>query len=149
MGSKILYHLIILPISKLPFGALYVLSDFIYLVLYKLIAYRTAVVRANLNQSFPTKSKAELKRIEKEFYKHLCDVIVEAIKAFTISQEEASKRMKHRNPELLDQFYHQGKQVVLAGGHYGNWELFAITIGLNLKHQALALFTPLVVELVK
>jgi KDO2-lipid IV(A) lauroyltransferase len=143
MGSKILYSLVIRPISLLPFWALYALSDFTYLVLYKLVGYRTKVVRNNISKSFPNLNKAEIKRIESAFYKHLCDVIVEAIKAFTISEEAAKKRMVHQNPELLDQFYHEGKQVVLAGGHYGNWELFAITIGMNLKHKALALYTPL------
>ena len=143
MGSKLLYYLLILPISYLPFWILYGLSDFTYLVLYKLIGYRTKVVRSNLKNSFPELDQKEIKRIEAAFYRHLCDVIVEAIKAFTISEQAAEKRMVHQNPELLDQFYQEGKQVVLAGGHYGNWELFAITIGMNLKHKAIALYTPL------
>jgi KDO2-lipid IV(A) lauroyltransferase len=143
MGSKLLYHLIILPISRLPFSILYALSDFTYLILYKLIGYRTKVVRGNLERSFPEKSEAEIKQIESKFYHHLCDLMVESIKAFTISKEEAKKRIVHRNPELINQFYDQGKQVVLAGGHYGNWELFAITIGMEMKHKSIALFTPL------
>ena len=143
MGSKLLYYLFILPISKLPFGVLYLLSDFFYFILYKVIGYRTKVVRQNLSNSFPEKSEQEIKAIESKFYAHLCDLIVESLKAFSISKKEVKKRMVNRNPELINQFYGKGKHVVMVGGHYGNWELYGIEIGMDLKHKATALFTPL------
>lgn len=143
MGSKLLFYLVILPISKLPFGVLYLISDFLYLVLYKVIGYRTKVVRANLENSFPDKSGAEIKELEAKFYSHLCDLVVESLKAFSISLEDAKKRMKDRNIEVVNQYHKQGRQVVLVGGHYGNWELFAITIGATTEHETIALYTPL------
>lgn len=143
MGSKLLYYLIILPISKLPFGLLYLISDFLYFIIYKAVGYRTKVVRGNLKNSFPEKSEKEIKAIESKFYKHLCDLMVESFKAFSISKSEAKKRMKDRNIELVNQFKKQGKQVVMVGGHYGNWELFAITIGEALEYKSIALYTPL------
>lgn len=143
MGSKLLYYLILLPISKLPFAVLYLLSDFLYLIIYRIIGYRTKVVGQNIKNSFPTKTNKEIKAIEAKFYSHLCDLIVESIKAFTISKEEAQKRMKDRNIELVNELSRKGKQVVMVGGHYGNWELFAITIGIDLESNALALYTPL------
>ncbi len=143
MGSKILFYLVILPISKLPFWMLYLLSDFLYLVLYKIIGYRTKVVRQNLNNSFPDKSEKEIVALEAKFYSHLCDLVVESLKAFSISLDDAKIRMKNRNIEVVNQYYKQGRQVVLVGGHYGNWELFAITIGATTEHKTLALYTPL------
>ncbi|KAA3649999.1 MAG: lauroyl acyltransferase [Bacteroidetes bacterium] len=143
MGTKILYYFILIPISKLPFFFIYLLSDFLYLVIYKLVGYRKAVVRQNIKNSFPEKSESEIKAIESKFYRHLCDLVVESIKAFTISKEEAQKRMVDRNIELVNQYKKKGKHVVLAGGHYGNWELFAITIGEALDYKSIALFTPL------
>ena len=53
MMSAVLYTLIIKPISLLPYRALYVLSDFFYLVFYHLVGYRKKVVRGNLTRSFP------------------------------------------------------------------------------------------------
>ena len=143
MGSKLLFYLVILPISKLPFGVLYLISDFLYLVLYKVIGYRTKVVRANLENSFADKSGAEIKELEAKFYSHLCDLVVESLKAFSISLEDAKKRIKDRNIEVVNQYHKQGRQVVLVGGHYGNWELFAITIGATTEHESIALYTPL------
>lgn len=143
MGSRLLYHIIIIPISKLPFGILYLLSDLLYLIIYKVIGYRTKVVRSNLTNSFPDKNLEEIINIESKFYSHLCDLVVESLKAFSISLEDAQLRMKDRNIEVVNQFYEQKRQIVMVGGHYGNWELFAITIGESLRHQSIALYTPL------
>lgn len=143
MGIKFFYYLFLLPVSRLPFWLLYLISDFIYLILYRIIGYRKKVVRTNLQLSFPEKEMNEIRSIEKKFYSHLCDLIVESIKAFTISSEEAQKRMVNRNVSLINRFYKENKHVVMVGGHYGNWELYAITIGLGLEHEALALYTSL------
>ena len=143
MGSKVLFYLVILPISKLPFWMLYLISDFLYLILYRIIGYRTKVVRQNLTNSFPDKTEKEILTIEAKFYSHLCDLVVESLKAFSITLEEAKLRMKDRNIEVVNQYFKQKRQVVLVGGHYGNWELFAITIGATTDHKTLALYTPL------
>lgn len=143
MGSKLLFYLVILPVSKLPFWTLYLISDFLYLVLYRMIGYRTKVVRQNLTNSFTDKSEKEILALEAKFYSHLCDLVVESLKAFSISLEEAKLRMKDRNIEVVNQYFKQKRQVVLVGGHYGNWELFAITIGATTDHKTLALYTPL------
>nr|WKN37385.1 lysophospholipid acyltransferase family protein [Tunicatimonas sp. TK19036] len=135
------YYLLILPLSRLPFFLLYLISDFLFLVLYYLFPYRRKVVFTNLKNSFPEKTTQQLVEIERKFYRHLCDLIVESLKAFTISKEQARKRMKHINPEVLNRFFDEGKNVVMVGGHYCNWELFAVTIDQEIKHQSVALYT--------
>ena len=72
-------------ISLLPFRALYVLSDGIYLIIYRLVGYRKKVVHKNLANSFPEKSEEELREIERKFYHWLCDYFLEAIKLLSIS----------------------------------------------------------------
>ena len=143
MGSRLLYYLVILPLSSLPFWILYRISDFMYLILYQVIGYRRKVVQQNLRNSFPEKSSEEIIKIEKGFYSHLCDLIVESLKAFTISEKQATKRFTCKNEEMVDAFYDKGRSIVLVGGHYGNWELYAVTVCQQIKHRPLALFTPL------
>ena len=46
--------------------------------------------------------------------------------------------MKDRNIEVVNQYFKQGRQVVLVGGHYGNWELFAITFGATTAHKTIS-----------
>lgn len=120
-----MYHIIngLLKLkSLLPFSILYVLSDFIYLIVYYLIGYRKNVVRENLKRSFPDKTDSELLVTEKKFYHHLCDLIFESMKMATISKEEMSRRMKILNYEPLLKHYDENKSVLLITSHYGNWE---------------------------
>jgi len=140
--SFLLYYLILKPISFLPFWILYGLSDFFYLIFYKILGYRTRVVKINLTNSFPDKSPKEIKEIQSKFYHHFCDLIVESIKIFSLSEEEALKRMKVVNPELPNSYYEQGKNIMIVGGHYGNWE-YVVFCDLQLKHKVAAPYSKL------
>ncbi len=141
--NSLFYFGFLIPISYLPFPVLYLLSDGLYVIIYKLIGYRRKVVIQNIVNSFPERSAEEHGQIEKKFYSHLCDLIVESIKVFTISEKEVQQRMKVLNPEFINRFYDQGQSVILAGGHYNNWELFAVAIDAPLKHHAVAIYKPL------
>jgi KDO2-lipid IV(A) lauroyltransferase len=101
------------------------------------------VVRQNLKNSFPEKTNSQIIKIEKRFYHHFCDVIVESLKSFTISQKQISKRMILDNPELLNKYYDEGKSLILAGGHYNNWEWIAIAIDQQIKHESIAIYKTL------
>lgn len=135
------YYLVIIPLSYLPFGVLYFIADFIYLIVYKVIGYRRKVVFQNIRNSFPEKTPEECKKIEKEFYSHLSDIVVESIKAFSISKEKCNKRMIVRNPEIFDPYYEKGQSIIAIGGHNGNWEMYAVAGAIQLKHRVEALYT--------
>ena len=141
--NYLLYYFFIIPVSLLPFRALYIVSDFLFIILYRVFGYRTKVVQMNLRNSFPEKPREELQKIESLFYHHLCDVIVETFKSFTISSKEIRKRMILLNPELADKYFAQGRSVLLAGGHYNNWEWIATSLNQQIKHMAVAIYTPL------
>lgn len=143
MKNYLLYYLIILPLSHLPCRVLYFLSDIMYLLLYRFIGYRKKIVRTNITRSFPERSAEKILQIEKGFYRHLCDLIVESLKTFTISEKESQKRLTVRNPEITDKFFNEGKSIVGVGGHNGNWEIYAVVCARQIKHRVVALYTPL------
>lgn len=143
MLSKLLYYLIIKPLSLLPFWVIYRISDLTFFIIYFIVGYRKQVVFGNIQRSFPEKSTKEVKVIMFNFYRHFCDLIFESIKGFSISSEEAQKRMGSVNTEIINNYGKQGKDVVLVGGHYGNWELFAVAVGPTINIKPIALFTPL------
>ena len=120
--NKYLKYLPFYILSIIPISILYLLSDFMYFVIYYLIRYRRNVVRTNLKNSFPNKKKNEIIEIEKKFYKHLCDVAVETIKALTISRKSIEKRFHVKNKELIEELYDQKKDLILYMAHFGNWE---------------------------
>jgi Kdo2-lipid IVA lauroyltransferase/acyltransferase len=138
--TQLFFYLVLLPISYMPFPVLYILSDGLYLIIYKVIGYRKKVVLQNVANSFPEKSREEHLRIVNEFYKHLCDLVVESIKVFTISEKQVKQRFKFVNPEFIDRFYDQGRSVIIAGGHKNNWELLAVAIDAEIKHKSVALY---------
>lgn len=141
--SRILYYLILLPLSKLPLSALYKLSDFMYLVLYRGLGYRTKVVFGNLRNSFPEKSEVEIKAIGDEFYRFFCDQLVETIRLFSMSKEELYERCKMKDIELFHRHFAEGRSVIIAGGHYNNWELVAMGLCAQVPHEGVALYHPL------
>lgn len=141
--SALLYFLVILPISKLPSSALYQLSNIIYVVLFHIVRYRTKTALLNLQNSFPDKDVRELKLIRKKFYQQFCDNMVEGIKGLTISKAEAVKRMRCKNPELLDQIFNQHKSVIITTGHYYSWELWFLGIDPPVKHQIVLIYKKL------
>jgi len=143
MGSRILYYLVILPISYLPFFLLYRLSDFAFFMMYRVIGYRKKVVMMNIKNSFPDKSSKEHNQIAKQFYKHFCDLVLEGLKGFTISKKQINKRFKmHRDGLILD-LYNKGKDIVFVGGHYNNWEILALGVGMQLDHTVIGIYKPL------
>lgn len=141
--SAILYYVVMKPMSLLPYSVGNVISRFVYVVLYYLLGYRKNVVNTNLRNSFPEKTEAERRQIAKEFYKHLGDVLMDGIRAFSISKDELRKHLRCKNPELLRKYYDEGKDVIIAVGHYNSWELFLTGINLYVRHQAVVIYQPL------
>jgi KDO2-lipid IV(A) lauroyltransferase len=132
-------------ISILPFPLFYLVSDGIYLLLYRVIGYRKKVVYENLKNSFPEKTHEELKKIEKQFYHYLVDLFLETLKTLTISKEEAIKRCK-LNPKaiaLFNDLYAQKQSCILVMGHFGNWEWAGNTFSLINKQQLYVIYHPL------
>ena len=142
MVLKIAYFLIFYPLSLLPHRVLYLISDIMCFVVQHIIAYRKAVIVRNLKNSFPNSSDQEIKEYTNKYYHHLCDLIVESIKNISISNEELLKRFSFTNLELLDELYAKKKSVVVMGGHYGNWERYALAISALSQHKQLAIYKP-------
>ncbi len=143
MITKIFYYILILPLSLLPYPLLYLLSDIIFLIMYRVIGYRKEVVFTNLKNSFPNKSKQELKKIMSDFYRHLCDIIMESVKGFTISEKQLRKRLIIKNPEFSNYFADKRQSIIFVGGHYNNWEICAQAFAMYSKHKCIGIYKPL------
>ncbi|PKB18890.1 lysophospholipid acyltransferase family protein [Flavobacterium sp. 5] len=123
---KFIIYLIVYPflwcISILPFPILYLFSDFVYFILYRIIGYRKKTVRTNLKLTLPHLSDKERLIIEKKFYHHLCDLFLEMIKTMSISKEEICKRYVFKNFELYAELEKQDKSIAIMCAHYASYE---------------------------
>ena len=109
-------------ISLLPFWVLYGVSDFLYLIAYRLWGYRRKLVRRHLAECFPEMDDAGRRKIEREYYHWFCDYIVETLKLLSIRKEHLMRRMKFENVDRVKQSFDEGRNVSLFLGHYCNWE---------------------------
>ena len=147
MGAILFYCLLpfLYLISLLPFPVFYLFSDFIYFLLYRVVGYRKKVVFENLKNSFPEKSYNELKKIEIDFYRYLCDLFLETIKTLTISRSEAIKRCKFNAKTTLvfNELANKNQSCIIVMGHYGNWEWAGNSFSLQCKQQLYVIYHPL------
>lgn len=119
-------------VSKLPYRALYVISDIANLVLYHIVRYRHDIVRRNITSAFPEKSLEECISIERGFYKWFCDYFVETVKLMSVSRQELLSRIEFRGIDKIEECFDRGQTCAGILGHYGNWELLSAT-GLVIK----------------
>ncbi|MDR2010071.1 MAG: lysophospholipid acyltransferase family protein [Bacteroidales bacterium] len=127
----------------IPFPVLYIISDFVYFMIYKVIKYRRPVVYDNLKQSFPEKTEEEINKLSKAFYHHLADITLESLKGMTISLKSLKKRYEILNTGVANEYFNENKSILCFTSHYGNWEYGILATDNAIKHQAVALYLPL------
>lgn len=138
LGTYFLYI-----VSLLPFRALYLLSDFLFVIIYYIVGYRRKVVQENLRNSFPEKTDHERRVIERKFFLHLTDLIVESIKMLTVTQKQLLKRYTSPNSADAVKYLDQGRGVLIAIGHYGNWEMANLRTSFETDYPLYVVYKPL------
>lgn len=121
-------------IRLLPFRIIYFLSDILSWKLNYIFQYRKKTMLQNLKQAFPDLKSSDIKTILNKNYKNLADTSLESLKGPTLSREELKKRMSFINPELLP----TDRNLILIGGHQGNWEWGGLAVSLWLKQSSVA-----------
>lgn len=129
-------------ITLLPLPVLYIFSDFLYLVLYYVVSYRRNVVATNLKNSFPEKTDKELKIIEKKFYRHLSDILVETFKSTHMTRANQKKRFTYSSLEIIDKLREEKRDIIAIMGHYNNWE-WPTLLPYYLKYKTIIIYKPL------
>ena len=129
--------------SRLPLPLLYLLSPCIYFLLYSILGYRKAVIKANLLLAFPEKTVNERKIIEKGFYRHLSWLIIEIWKLMTMSEKEFKKRCTYSVSEDLQTEIKKGTSIIMLGSHLCNWEFSVYAPRLLLSLPFSTLYLPI------
>ena len=125
----------------LPLRILYIFSDGIYFLLYRIIGYRKKVVRKNLEIAFPEKLPEERKRIERQFYKNFVDNFIETLKLLSGGSKFASEHF-HADGSLIEEEYAKGKKLQFHLGHNFNWELANIAITSYIPYKMIGVYLP-------
>ena len=133
-----------LLLSRLPWWFMYGLSDVLYVVACHIIKYRRKVILQNLRNSFPEKTEVEINRIAKGFYRNLSQIIVEILKAPSLTEAEMKRRVVINNQEVLTDYLSEGQTIVAVTSHLANWEYLLLGQQLQLlPYNVDALYQPL------
>ena len=93
--------------------------------MYHVVRYRRRMVKQNLRLSFPEKSDAERKTIERAFYHQFCDTIVETIYGYRMSDEEMRQRVVFEGMDEVNLLVDAAGGGIFMLAHFGNWEWMA------------------------
>jgi len=142
--SALFFWLLVFVIRLIPFRLLYVLSDFMAFVLHRVFAYRKEVVTENLKACFPEKDASEINQLIRLSYRNLSDILIEGIKGFSMNPQKDQKRYQLLNPELLEKYQQQHKDIMMVTGHYSNWEWGSLFLPTQMHYDnLLVLYKPL------
>ena len=130
-------YLICYPLSLLPLPVLYLLAGPLYVALNYVVRYRRKVVEENLRRSFLEKSERELNRLRDRYYWHLSQIVLEMVKMLTISRRSLQRRYHCVNPEVVNDFFEQGRSVILMSSHYNNWEWMIVSLEEMFLHHGI------------
>ncbi len=140
---KLLFYIVFIPFSYLPDFILYGISDLAAWILRDVVKSRKKVIYSNLKHSFPEKSEEEIAVLTRKYYSHVADIYMEGFKMVGLSRKSVMKRYRCKNPELINKYYDQGKNVILISGHYNNWEYMVLSLDMQFKHFGIGVGKPL------
>ncbi len=110
-----------------PLKVHYFWADFIAWVMRSVVHYRREIVAINLGRSFPYTEYYydSLKQFSREYYRHVAEIIVEAIWFAGASPEKMyrSGLITVKDYKELGEAYEAAPSVVILYSHCGNWEL--------------------------
>ena len=122
---------IIVVLSKLPLKFHYFMGDILSWFMKNVVRYRSAVVYVNLSRSFPEKSAREIKNIYDAFYKHMGEIVAEAIwfGGSTYRRLYESGIVTVVNAKGVSEIFENTPSMTVLSTHCGNWEILGGLLG--------------------
>ena len=93
---------------------------------------RRRVALDNLAHAFPGRTARERRALARAMFAHFGGLLVELIKFSSYSREEMLAATETEGEERLRQAHAQGRGILIFTGHFGYWELLAITHALRM-----------------
>ena len=121
-----LVRVLLWPVSILPLGFHRSCGRAVGRIAGSLLGYRRDVVLTNISRCFPEMNYDEVSAQCELFYRHFGTLICEAL---WFGSTRNTRRLRKADPvhisggELLEKYRKEGKSVIIAFSHSGNWEL--------------------------
>lgn len=139
-----LIRVVVCVLQALPFAVACKFAGFLAWLANLVDKRHREVAKDNLRHAFPGQfSDAELNRLVRRVYQHFCLLLVEIIHLpRRLHQGNWTRHIDYRSEEEASRLVTSmiaGRPVLLATGHFGNWELASYLLGLlGFKINAIA-----------
>ena len=104
---------------------------------YHVDRFHRRVALDNMAHAFPSKTPAERRALTRAMFAHFGSLLLELIKFGTLSEEEMLARVEHEGADRARHAYEKGRGVLFFTGHFGYWEIHAISHALFLRSVAM------------
>jgi KDO2-lipid IV(A) lauroyltransferase len=94
--------------------------------------FHRRIALTNLANAFPTRSPAERRTVARAMFAHFGRLLLELLKFGTLSPAQMLARTEIDGEDRVRQAYQHGRGVLYFTGHFGYWEMQAITHALRL-----------------
>jgi len=98
------------------------------------IPIRRSVTLNQLRMAFPHKPPNEIKAIALAAYRNLVISLLEVFWFSRLTPERIREAVSMPDSSVMDSCLKEGKGLIMLGGHFGNWELIAVAVGLLTGH---------------
>ncbi len=140
-----MYYLFYVPLfllSLLPLRVLYVISDLLSFLAFRIFGYRRKVITKNLEIAFPEKSIAERKKIARKFHRNFADSFLETVKCLSVSKGFYDKHCT-ADFSIFDQLAAAGKTCQMHACHQFNWEWINLHWSIYSKQPLVIVYMPI------
>lgn len=111
-------------------------------LLFYLVPIRKKVVLKNLKMAFPDYSEKQIKSVAKKNYIHFATLLFEIFGMSSFKREKIEEYSTFDNLQKFKDRRKEGKAVILLTAHFGNWELGAVSMGIQLNEEIKVLAKP-------
>ncbi|HXG37805.1 MAG TPA: lysophospholipid acyltransferase family protein [Bacteroidota bacterium] len=101
-------------------------------LLYTLFGFRKAVAVDNLRRALPDLSEREIDQIACSSFRSVGTALFEFLWFPRFRPETIKEVARIENPELVKELHGRGKGIILLTAHFGNWELLAQSMHVEL-----------------
>ncbi len=129
-------------LSRCPFSLLYIFSDVVSFFLYHILRYRRQTSFTNIKNSFPANNEKQIRKIQKNAYRYLCDSFFELIKGYSISERELRSRVTISNTDLIREALDDHQSALLLTAHTAPTEWVGQMLHLKLGYYIDPVYKP-------
>jgi len=97
---------------------------------YRLMRDGSRAIVENLRVVRPDATERELKQLALLTYRSYASDTIDFIRSLGMNRTELAPMLVTRDDSRLDEWLAKGRGVVIAGGHFGNWELGGVALRL-------------------